>query len=136
MPFALLDTTLLSNFAQVRRPDLLRTALGPDAATTSAILSELHAGKGGIAIDLPLRSIRPVVLNGGGGYSRKGPEPGNASIIYSVLSCYYSLTRIATASTAVVDGRFYAVHGLSWMDHEFSSSALGPERPAGDPLRR
>jgi len=45
MPIALLDTTLLSNFAQVRRPDLLRAALGPDAATTPAILAELHAGE-------------------------------------------------------------------------------------------
>ena len=78
----------------------------------------LRAGADGIAIDLILRSLRPAVLNGDGGYSRKGPEPGNASI-------YYSLTRIATAGAVVVGGRSYAVHGLSWMDHEFSTSALG-----------
>jgi len=80
----------------------------------------LRAGADGIAIDLILRSLRPAVLNGDGGYSRKGPEPGNASI-------YYSLTRIATAGAVVVGGRSYAVHGLSWMDHEFSTSALGPD---------
>jgi predicted nucleic acid-binding protein len=45
MPIALLDTTLLSNFAQVRRPDLLRAASGPDPATTPAVLGELRAGE-------------------------------------------------------------------------------------------
>ena len=45
MPIALLDTTLLSNFAQVRRPDLLRAALGLEAATTPAVLGELRAGE-------------------------------------------------------------------------------------------
>jgi predicted nucleic acid-binding protein len=45
MPIDLLDTTLLSNFAQARRPDLLRVALSSDAATTPAVMEELHAGE-------------------------------------------------------------------------------------------
>ena len=45
MSFTLLDTTLLSNFAQVRRPDLLRESFGPDAATTPAVMAELHTGE-------------------------------------------------------------------------------------------
>jgi predicted nucleic acid-binding protein len=45
MPLALLDTTLLSNFAQVRRPDLLRAALGTDAATTPAVMAEVRVGE-------------------------------------------------------------------------------------------
>jgi predicted nucleic acid-binding protein len=45
MPTALLDTTLLSNFAHIRRADLLRLALGEEAATTLAIIAELRAGE-------------------------------------------------------------------------------------------
>ena len=45
MPTAVLDATLLSNFAHVRRPDLLHLALGEDAATTPAVMAELQAGE-------------------------------------------------------------------------------------------
>ena len=45
MPVILLDTTLLSNFPQVGRPDLLRAALGLLAATTPAVMAELHTGE-------------------------------------------------------------------------------------------
>lgn len=45
MPTALLDTTLLSNFAQVQQPDLLQRALGDEAATTPTIMAELKAGE-------------------------------------------------------------------------------------------
>jgi predicted secreted hydrolase len=31
-----------------------------------------------------------------------------------------------------VDGKTYAVDGLGWMDHEFSTSALGPEQVGWD----
>ena len=42
---AVLDTTLLSNFAHVQRPDLLRLALGEAAATTPAVIAELRTGE-------------------------------------------------------------------------------------------
>lgn len=45
MPTALLDTTLLSNFAHVQRPDLLQWALKEDAATTPGVMAELKAGE-------------------------------------------------------------------------------------------
>jgi predicted secreted hydrolase len=57
------------------------------------------------------------VLQGDQGYSRKGPEPGNASY-------YYSLTRLETTGTVAVGGETIPVTGLSWMDHEYSTSAL------------
>jgi predicted nucleic acid-binding protein len=41
----LLDTTILSNFAHVRRAELLRSALGTDAGTTPRVLAELRAGE-------------------------------------------------------------------------------------------
>lgn len=42
---ALLDTTLLSNFAHVQRPTLLQVALGINAATSPLVITELRAGE-------------------------------------------------------------------------------------------
>ena len=41
---ALLDNTVLSNFTAIERPDLVRLALGSDAATIEAAWGELQAG--------------------------------------------------------------------------------------------
>jgi len=41
----LLDTTVLSNFAHVRRPALVRKALGDAVFTTPVVLSELSQGE-------------------------------------------------------------------------------------------
>jgi predicted secreted hydrolase len=81
--------------------------------------SRLLASSDAISLDLTLRDLKGPILQGDRGYSRKGPEPGNASY-------YYSLPRIETAGTVVLRGQTWAVTGLSWMDHEFSTSALGP----------
>lgn len=88
------------------------SAEGPDRV-------RLRAATGAMAIDLTLRQSRPPVLQGQGGLSRKGPEPGNASH-------YYSLVQQPTEGTITVAGRDHAVHGVSWKDHEFSTSVLSP----------
>ncbi len=46
MAIRLLDTTVLNNFAQVQRPDLLRLALDEDTATTPTVIEELRNGEG------------------------------------------------------------------------------------------
>jgi predicted nucleic acid-binding protein len=45
MALVLLDTTLLSNFAHVRRSDLLHAVFGADAATTPVVMAELRHGE-------------------------------------------------------------------------------------------
>jgi predicted secreted hydrolase len=87
--------------------------------------ARLRASADDISLDLTLRDLKGAVLQGDAGYSRKGPEPGNASY-------YYSLPRIATAGTVTVGGRTFNVDGLSWMDHEFSTSALGKDQTGWD----
>ncbi len=79
----------------------------------------LRAATDAMAIDLTLHQSRPPVLQGQDGLSRKGPEPGNASH-------YYSLVQQPTEGTITVAGRDHAVHGVSWKDHEFSTSVLSP----------
>jgi predicted secreted hydrolase len=80
-------------------------------------LVSLRAADGSIGLKLDMRDLTPPVLQGDGGYSRKGPEPGNASY-------YYSLPRLDTQGEITVRGQTYPVKGLSWMDHEWSTSAL------------
>jgi predicted secreted hydrolase len=81
---------------------------------------QLRAAQENVAIDLRLTDLKGPVLQGDQGYSQKGPEPGNAST-------YYSLTRLASSGTVRVGETVYQVDGLSWMDHEFSTNALGEE---------
>ena len=64
-------------------------------------------------------------MNGVGGISQKGARPGNASH-------YYSLTRMPTRGTLVIDGERFEVAGESWMDHEFGTSFLEPEQQGWD----
>lgn len=100
-----------------------------EAAGPTAGQARLHAavteGELDLRLDLTLRDLKGPILQGDRGYSRKGPEPGNASY-------YYSLPRIETTGTVTVDGQTRSVAGLSWMDHEFSTSALGPELAGWD----
>ncbi|MFQ3662010.1 MAG: lipocalin-like domain-containing protein [Chloroflexaceae bacterium] len=77
----------------------------------------LRAAEGEIALELTLESQKPPALQGNRGLSQKGPTPGNASY-------YYSLTRMTTSGTLRVGDATYAVNGLSWMDHEWGTSAL------------
>jgi predicted secreted hydrolase len=88
-------------------------------------ITRLQAAAGDVAVDLTLADTKGPVLQGDRGYSQKGPDPGNASY-------YYSLTRLDTTGTVTVDGTAYPVQGLSWKDHEFSTSALSPDQVGWD----
>jgi len=76
----------------------------------------LRAAQGGTSVDLRLRSRKPEALHGERGLSRKSGEAGNASY-------YYSRTRLA--SEGRVNG--VPVSGTSWLDREWSTSALAAD---------
>ena len=80
---------------------------------------------GPISIDLTLAETHPLLLHGEAGFSRKGPEPGNANH-------YYSIVRMETVGEIVFAGRRIPVTGLSWMDHEFGTSALSGDAVGWD----
>ena len=77
----------------------------------------LLADGGDVALDLLLTQTLPPILHGDGGLSAKGPEPGNASY-------YYSQVRQETRGTVRLGEETIGVTGLSWKDHEYSTSAL------------
>jgi predicted secreted hydrolase len=85
----------------------------------------LRAREATAAIDLTISPVKPLVLQGNRGLSQKGPGGGNASY-------YYSYTRLATEGTVVVDGDTLSVSGTSWLDREWSTSALGPDQVGWD----
>ena len=72
-----------------------------------------------LALELELSESKPPVLQGQDGYSSKGPRPEHSSY-------YVSLTRLATRGRLTFGERQVDVEGLSWFDHEWSSSAMAP----------
>jgi predicted secreted hydrolase len=76
-----------------------------------------------IALDLELAPEAALVQHGQGGISRKGDGDGNAS---AYVSWVRSRTR-GTLHIGRLDGASVPVTGESWFDHEWGSSALGPD---------
>ena len=85
----------------------------------------LRAAEGGVGVDLTLRAEKPKVFQGNRGLSQKGPGAGNASY-------YYSYTRLVTRGQVVLGGDTLAVTGQSWMDREWSTSALSAGQEGWD----
>ncbi len=77
----------------------------------------LQAHTSDFAIDLTVEPQKPPVIHGIEGVSRKGQQSEHASH-------YYSLTRLETIGSVMVDGSPMSVKGISWMDHEFGSADL------------
>lgn len=86
---------------------------------------KISAGEGNNEIQLDLRPEKPVVYQGEEGLSKKGEGEGNASY-------YYSVTRLLTEGVIVIDNKQYKVNGYSWLDREWSTSALSEEETGWD----
>lgn len=76
-------------------------------------------------LNLKITPSKPVVLQGNEGLSQKSVEAGNASY-------YYSFTRLATLGDLQVKGQYHRVTGQSWLDREWSTSALGKNQAGWD----
>lgn len=77
----------------------------------------IRAAAEGDAVELTLRALKRPAIHGSNGVSVKGRKEGNASH-------YYSMTRLEATGRLAVRGEWRSVRGLSWMDHEFSTSVL------------
>lgn len=92
---------------------------------TSLFPLRIKAVHADFTIDLQLNNEKPVVLHGDKGMSQKSSEPGNASY-------YYSFTRLSTAGELTIGNQTFPVSGLSWMDREWSTSALSHNQAGWD----
>lgn len=77
------------------------------------------------AFDLTFAQTQPPLLEGENGYSRKGPDPKEASY-------YYSLPQLSVSGTVKRAGGSTAVKGSAWFDHEWSTSYLNPNAVGWD----
>jgi predicted secreted hydrolase len=95
------------------------SAVGPDFPWRLKIANETFS------LDLTLKPVKQAVLQGDQGLSQKSSQTGNASY-------YYSFPRLETAGRLIIDGKEQSVSGLSWLDREWSSSALADNQSGWD----
>jgi predicted secreted hydrolase len=102
-----------------------RVHIGDWSAHLAGNTHVLNANANGMAIRLEATPTKPPAIHGENGISQKAKGAGRASY-------YYSLTRMTTAGSLVIDGKSVAVSGDSWFDHEFGSNQLGPNQVGWD----
>jgi predicted secreted hydrolase len=77
------------------------------------------------SLDLAFAARLPLMLQGEGGVSRKGPDDAQASF-------YYSRPQLAASGTLTIGDTTHAVQGVAWLDHEWSSEYLAREARGWD----
>lgn len=107
----------------------LRRADGPTGRSRYALL--MASESAGFALELTLEAPQAPLLQGRGGWSRKGPDAQQASR-------YVSEPQLAgTGRLALRDGGTREVRARAWLDHEWSNQYLGrgadaaPDRAVG-----
>jgi predicted secreted hydrolase len=95
------------------------------SAATEGDAHHLQARDEGLGLDLFCTPLKPPVLHGDHGFSRKAVQKDAASY-------YYSLTRLDTRGRLTLGGRTLEVTGSSWMDHEFFTHTLAPDLAGWD----
>lgn len=76
-----------------------------------------HVKGADFALTLALKPSQPVLLQGEQGYSRKGPNPAEASY-------YYTMPQLAVTGRVSRGTSTEAVTGTAWLDREWSSTLL------------
>jgi predicted secreted hydrolase len=109
----------------VAAPDKLHVRVKGWSAEGQDEKIQLKVLEAGYGINVTLVPVKPPVLHGQGGYSRKAAGEGQASH-------YYSFTRMAATGSILFRGTAYKVEGLAWMDHEFGSGLLQSDQVGWD----
>ena len=78
-----------------------------------------------LQIDLEVTPTQAWLLQGDQGFSRKGPEPSQASF-------YVSHPQLAVRGTLDLKGQRFEVQGTAWLDHEWSEALMHPDAVGWD----
>lgn len=113
--------------------DPIRVWLGPvELAGAGSLAADgtapirLAGAAEGATYELVAEPIKPIIYQGDRGLSPKGEGLGNASY-------YFAQTRMATTGTITLPGgEVVPVEGLTWMDREWSTSALADDQIGWD----
>lgn len=111
--FGIAEAAVGSTSLKVRDWTLVRREVGGRSRYTARAASDT----GAFAFDFALAATQPILLQGQGGWSRKGPRGEQASR-------YYSEPQLEVSGTLALDGRPLAVTGRAWLDHEWSDAFL------------
>lgn len=79
----------------------------------------------GFTLQLDLRATQQPLLQGQQGFSQKGPDPLSSSY-------YYSLPQLQASGQVAIGKQRYTVHGVAWLDHEWSSSIMDAQAQGWD----
>jgi predicted secreted hydrolase len=77
------------------------------------------------SLALRCAATEPPLLQGDAGFSRKGPQPQQASH-------YYSRPQLAVSGSIGAGGAVQEVTGAAWLDHEWSSEIMAPSAVGWD----
>lgn len=100
--------------------ETLDLQVGPITAywdSEEGLMKKRLALPGGGSLEIRLRPLKPLVVFGDRGLSRKGNNP-------TAVSWYWTYPRLEITGTLIEDGQRTEVSGIGWMDHEISSSQL------------
>jgi predicted secreted hydrolase len=86
---------------------------------------ELRGVADKFSLALQLRPVKPPVIQGQDGVSRKAEGAGHASH-------YFSLSRLSTTGSIALNGKTYQVEGTSWIDHEFFTGSMAENETGWD----
>ena len=78
-----------------------------------------------IGIAITASPTQAILLQGDQGFSRKGPDPSQASF-------YITHPQLAVQGTLTLRGERFTVTGRAWLDHEWSEAILHPEAVGWD----
>ena len=92
-------------------------------ATAEGYVSRIAARS--FTLSVVFAATQPILLQGDGGYSRKGPLPAQSSY-------YYSRPHLAVSGTIERGERRERVTGRAWLDHEWSSEYMATDASGWD----
>ncbi len=84
-----------------------------------------HVAARDFTLDLSFTQTQPLLLQGDAGFSRKGPQPEQASR-------YYSQPHLRVVGQLQYRQQTWPVQGQAWLDHEWSEALLAPDAVGWD----
>lgn len=108
--------------------ETLDLQVGPIIARWNAadeLIEQELALPNGRMLEIRLRPLKPLVVFGERGLSRKGADP-------EAVSWYWTYPRLAITGVLIEGDKRTEISGIGWMDHETSSSQLSENQEGWD----